>query len=377
MNTMPVTQPSRQFMLVANDEKVTWDAAGNIIFMPPGKDHVMIFDIGSDPANPRHVTTIPVENSLFGPPTNLAITPDNSLALLANPMSWQQCGGTWTPMPGNLLHVIDLTIDTPCIIDVIEVGKQPSGMAISRDGRHVLIANRADSTISFLRIQGKEVVLLEHLPVDGHPIAVAFAADGKKAFFVKMNHNKLGVIHITEQGITHDAAEDIATGLVPYNVAITPDGAMALTVDMGHPQASDGHADTVSVTRLDMVPPRTVDRIMVDDAPEGLVMSPTGTHAAVIVIQGSNSDHASWFYHRNGKVVLLKIDNGMVSRVDELEVGALPEGAVFSPCGKYLYVGNFLDADMSVLEIKNDRLLNTGQRIALGGHPAAMRSQSL
>jgi len=53
----------------------------------------MIFDIGSDPAQPRHVVTIPVENSLFGPPTNLAITPDNTLALLANPMRWR--GARW------------------------------------------------------------------------------------------------------------------------------------------------------------------------------------------------------------------------------------------------------------------------------------------
>jgi DNA-binding beta-propeller fold protein YncE len=32
-----------------------------------------------------------------------------------------------------------------------------------------------------------------------------------------------------------------------------------------------------------------------------------------------------------------------VTKVGELEVGRLPEGIVFSPDGKYLYVGNFIE----------------------------------
>ena len=44
-----------------------------------------IVDI-SDPAKPRIVANLPIENSIIGPPTNLAITPDNKLALVANSM---------------------------------------------------------------------------------------------------------------------------------------------------------------------------------------------------------------------------------------------------------------------------------------------------
>ena len=44
---------------------------------------------------------------------------------------------------------------------------------------------------------------------------------------------------------------------------------------------------------------------------------------------------------------MLKIDGKQVSRVGEVEVGALPEGAVFSPDGKYLYVGNYIDRNVS------------------------------
>lgn len=369
-------KPAPHYMLVANDEKVTWDAAGKIHFLAAGNDHLMIFDIGSDPAQPRHVITIPVENSLFGPPTNLAITPDNTLALLANPMRWREQDGVWTPGPGNLLHVVDLTLQPPAMIATLEVGPQPSGMAINRAGTLALIANRADHSISVLRIRDKQVSLIGTVAVDGHPVAVAFDADGRRAFFAKMETHTLGVLQIDGENVSYQHEADIPTGLVPYNLVITPDGTLALTVDMGHPNASDGHADTISIIDIAANPPRVTNKVVVDDAPEGLVMSPTGTHAAAIVIQGSNCDHEAWFYHRNGKVVLLKIDGAQVTRVSEIDVGALPEGAVFSPDGRYLYVGNFLDADMSVLRIDGDTLVDTDTRIALGGHPAAMRSQS-
>jgi hypothetical protein len=40
------------------------------------------------------------------------------------------------------------------------------------------------------------------------------------------------------------------------------------------------------------------------------------------------------------------LDDGKhVTRVGEANVGALPEGAVFSADGSYLYVGNFIDSD--------------------------------
>ena len=45
----------------------------------------------------------------------------------------------------------------------------------------------------------------------------------------------------------------------------------------------------------------------------------------------------------------------------------LPEGAVFSDDGKYLYVGNFLDSDMSILRVDGDQLVDTGKRLTLPG----------
>jgi DNA-binding beta-propeller fold protein YncE len=56
-------------------------------------------------------------------------------------------------------------------------------------------------------------------------------------------------------------------------------------------------------------------------------------------------------------------------------VRGLPEGAVFSADGKYLYVGNFIDQDVTILRVDGEMLVNTGKSFSLAGHPAAMRGR--
>ena len=74
-----------------------------------------------------------------------------------------------------------------------------------------------------------------------------------------------------------------------------------------------------------------------------------------------------------GAVIAVKIDGKKVTTSAISPVGALPEGAVFSPDGSYLYVGNFIDGDLSVLKVEGSKLTDTGQRFKLPGHPASMR----
>jgi DNA-binding beta-propeller fold protein YncE len=76
-------------------------------------------------------------------------------------------------------------------------------------------------------------------------------------------------------------------------------------------------------------------------------------------------------------VSLLKIDTAKkkVWKVSEAEVGGLAEGIAFSPDGKFLYVGNFLDSDVTILRLQGDRLKTVG-RLQLPGHPASMRGST-
>jgi DNA-binding beta-propeller fold protein YncE len=360
-----------QLMIIGNDEKVTWDDAGKVVLMGPGKDTVSVVDI-SMPESPRIVSNLPLINSVFGPPVNLAITPDGRLAIVANSVNHVPDGEGWKFVPDNKLYVIDLTTSPPSHIGTVEVGKQPSGLDINRAGNLALVTNRADNSISVLSIQGKDVKLVDTVPMGEQVAAVAFTPDGKRALAVKFPGHKVALLEVDGQKVTY-AKYDMNVGLWPYNIGVTPNGKLAIAANNGNSGAADGQADTVSVIDLEATPPRVIDHVVVGDGPEGFVISPTGKIAVALLLRGSNAAKTSWFYNRNGSVVVLKIDGKKVKKVGEVEVRGLPEGAVFSPDGKYLYVGNFLDSDVSILKVDGTTVTDTGKRLQLPGHPASMR----
>jgi len=364
----------RELMVIGLDGKAFIEN-GNFIFREPGRDAVAIVDVGTDPLAPRIVGTLPLANSIFGPPTNLAITPDQGLALVVDSMDWQKDGDKWKPGPNNKMHVIDLTGSTPQLIDTVTVGKQASGMSINRAGTLALTANRADNSISVLRISGKKVQLIDTVPMGETVSHVMFTPDGKHAVAAKFPGHKVAWLDVDGEKVTYNKV-DVAVGLWPYNVDVTPDGKLALTADNGNNGRSDGHADTVTVIDLEASPPRAIDKIMVNEAPEGLAISPTGRMAAAMLLNGNDGPTASWFYHRNGKVAVLKIDGKKVTKVGEVEVRGLPEGAVWSDDGQYLYVGNYIDRDITILKVDGDMLVNTGKSLALPGQPASMRGRA-
>ncbi len=364
---------ARELMLVGDDEKITYDDAGKPVFTAPGKDQVLIVDIGTDPLAPKIIATLPLMNTIFGPPVNLQITPDGKLALVANSMDYVADGATWKPVPDNKLYVIDLTANPPKLIDTVIVGKQPSGLSINRAGDLALIANRADNSVSVLKISGQSVKLIDTVPMGEMVAHVAIAPDGKRGIAAKYPGHKVALLDIEGDKVTYNK-QDMPVGQWPYNLDITPDGKLALTADTGG--GSDGNVDTISVIDLEAKPPRVIDKVVVGDGPEGFAISPTGKLAVAVMIRGSNVDKKAFFYNRTGSVVALKIDGKKVTRTNEVEVRGLPEGVVFSDDGKYLYVGNFSDSDISILRVDGDQLVDTGKRMALPGHPASMRGRA-
>ncbi len=367
-----------QLLISGNDEKMSWDEAGKPVLSAPGKDTLSIVDI-RDRAHPRVVASLPLMNSVVGPPTNLAITPDGKLALVANSLDWVQGdGGAWKTQPDDKLFVIDLTASPPALLGTVSVGKQPSGLAISRAGDLALVANRAENTVSVLAIDGKDVKVVDTvaLAAAGAPSeqvsSVAMTPDGKRALVSKFAAHKVALLEIDGQKVTY-GKYDMAVGLWPYNVQITSDGKLGLAGNSGATGASDGQVDTVAVIDLEATPPRVVDQVVVGDGPEGLAVSPRGGYAAAVILNGTgNVPRKAFFATDHAYVSLLEIKGKKVRKVAEAKVGGLAEGVAFSPDGQYLYVGNFLDRDLTVLQLKNGKLVKVGS-LELPGHPASLR----
>jgi len=358
------------FMIVGDDEKLLWDDNFKPILSPPGKDGVVILDL-ADPMHPKIVGNLPLKNSVVGPPVNLAIDPTNSIALVADSVNVIKDGDNLKQVPDDKVYVIDLKAKPPKLIDTITAGKQPSGLSISPSGTLALVANRGDKSLSVLSIKGTAVKVIDTVAMGDEVSSVVFTPDGKRALATKFAAHKVSLLNVDGDKVTYTKL-DLPTGLWPYNVAVTPNGKIALTSDNGFAGSSDGSVDTTSVIDLEAKPPRVVDRVVVGDGPEGLAISPKGNVAVSVILSGSNNKPA-YFYHRNGHVTVLRIDGKNVTKLKEIEVGGLPEGVAFTPDGRYLYVGNYLDQDISILRVNGTTITNTGKRFKLPGHPASAR----
>jgi DNA-binding beta-propeller fold protein YncE len=360
------------YMIIGNDEKPGGtDAQGKPVVNPTGSDSVLIVDVAR-PEAPKIVANLKLENSIVGPPVNLAISPNGAIALVADSMTVDDDNGTRKMVPTDKLFVIDMKANPPKLAQTLTLGKQPSGLSFSPKGDMALVCNRADGTISILKIDGSNVTQTGTVQVAAGVSQVVFTPDGKHALAVKSPDNAVAVLNVDGDKVTYDKASDIPTYLFPYNIVVTPDGKLAITADNGHGGSSDGSLDDTTVIDLEGAHPHAINHVTVGDAPEGLAISPKGNLAAVLNVDGSNSKNA-WFYHPSGSVTVLHVQGNTVTPIKTVKVGAFPEAIAFTPDGSYIYVGNYTDQDVSILKVDGTNVTNTGKRFKVLGHPASMR----
>ena len=361
---------AKPFMIVGNDEKVWWDDDGKTILSAPGKDTVLIVDL-ANPESPKIVATLPLKNSIVGPPVNVDIDPSGSVALVADSVDVTKDGDALKQVPDNKVYVIDLKASPPKLASTVTVGKQPSGLSISPSGKMALVANRGDNSISVLSLNGSEVKVTDTVAMPDSDAHVLFTPDGKRALAVRFAAHKVSVLDIAGDKVTYNKL-DLPTGLWPYNVVVTPNGKLALSNDNGGAGSSDGSVDTVSVIDLEANPPRVIDKVVVGDGPEGMAMSPKGDLAVSAILSGSNNKKA-FFYKKNGSLSILKIDGKKVTKTQDIEVGGLPEAVLFTPDGKYILAGNYMTQDFSILKVNGGKVTDTGKHFKVPGHPASAR----
>lgn len=357
------------FMIVGDDEKASF-VDGKTVVSPAGNDSVLIVDL-ADPLNPKIVANLPLKNSVVGPPVNLDIDPTGSVAIVADSMNVVKDGDTYKQVPDNKIYVIDLKAKPAKLINTIEGDKQPSGLSINPAGNLALVANRAGKSISILSIHGTDVKLVGTVDMGDEVSAVVFTPDGKHALAAKSSANKIALLDVDGENVTY-AKHDMPTGIFPYNVVVAPNGSIALTADNGNSGTSDGNVDTVSVIDLTQ-PVHVIDHITVPDSPEGLAFSPKGNLAVSADATGSNHPKSDWYYHPHGQVVVLGVNGKKVTRLSTVEVGALPEAVCFTPDGRYIYVGNYMDKDFSILRVNGTKVTDTGKRFKVPGQPGSAR----
>ena len=336
---------------------------------PDTKDHVVIFDMASNP--PKVVAKIEVPTTVVGPPVSAAISRDESLALVTSAQKPDAADPSKT-VPDNRVSVIDLKASPPKVIATVEAGAGASGVSITRDGKLALVANRNEGTVSVFTIDGKTVTPAGKIKLGDEksgPSHVVITPDGKRALVTRDGDHTLSLLKIDGSKV-EAANRDFGAGYRPYGADMASDGSIAVVANVGR---NTGDAETVSLVDMRMDPPRVVDTVAVPPTPEGITLSPDGKVVAVVTHNGSAKAKNSPFYNANGKVVLLRIEGGRLTRFAEAPIGTWAQGSGFSKDGKTLVVQNLVERELALFRIDGNKVTEAG-KVKVDGGPVAFRT---
>jgi DNA-binding beta-propeller fold protein YncE len=360
---------SAQLAVSANDAKVALVDGASKVQPNPKPDTVTIIDLGVSP--PKVLAELQAPSSVAGPPQNVAITPDEGIALVSANMKLDPADPQKLA-PDTRLSVIDLKAKPPAVIATLEAGLSPAGIAINRAGNLALVANRGDGTVSIFTIAGQTLTPAGKLdfgnPKAG-PSAVAISPDGKTALVTRDGDHRISVLTIDGSKVA-DTKRMMTGGFRPYPIQISPKGDIAVSGNQG---GNAGDIDTINVIDLKGKAPRIVHTLDVGQIVEGVAFSDDGNHLAVTAQHGSNRAPSHPFYNENGIVVVFRADGTNLTKVAEAKIGKWNQGVAWSRDGKTLLAQNMVENSLSILSFDGKELKVTGD-IKVGGGPNGIRT---
>jgi DNA-binding beta-propeller fold protein YncE len=375
-----------QLLVSANDGKVLLQD-GVVRHVGGRHDTVTVIDIGGE--SPKILAELAVPNSVLGPPSNVAISPDGSLVLVTSARIYDGD----RPVPDDRLTFIDLrrllaeraaprggdeaAVDAPPVATTLRVDKGPSGVAIEATGRFALVAHRDAGSVSLVDLARREVVSRLSLGDDkAGPTAVAFTPDGKRALVTLFGpgaaptNTKVMVLRIRD-GSLELTDRVMNTGFGPYGIDISPAGDIALVANLGG--GVTGDADVVSVIDLTQDPVRVVNSLSVASSPEGMKLSPDAQYLAVASVNGSHKPRSSPFFRDGGLLQIYRREATSFAKVAEAGTGHWCQGAAWSRDSRQVYVQCMVEEEIEVFAFDPSAGLRPLPPLKLGAGPALPR----
>jgi len=358
-----------QLAVSSNDGKAILVNGANTVPANPVDDTVTIIDLGVSP--PKVVGELKAPSSVVGPPQNVAVAPDESIALVSANTKLDP-GDPKKTVPDNRVSVIDLKANPPVVIATLESGLGPAGISINRAGTLALVANRNEGTVSVFTISGKTVTPAGKVnfgnPTSG-PSSAAFSPDGKMALVSRDGDHKISVLTIDGNKV-EDTKQPITGGFRPYAIQVSPKGDVAIAGNQG---GNAGDIDTIDVIDLKGKAPRVVHTLDVGQIVEGLAFSNDGNYVALTAQDGSARAPSHPFYNENGLVVVFSVNGTDLTKVAEARVGKWNQGVVWSRDGKTLLTQSMVDRSLWVLSFDGKNLKVAGE-IKVNGGPEGLRT---
>jgi DNA-binding beta-propeller fold protein YncE len=363
-----------QIAVSSNDGKAVLVNGVNTVPQTPADDTVTIIDLGVSP--PKVIGELKAPSSVVGPPQNVAIAPDESIALVASNMKLNPADPKKV-IPDNRLSVIDLKAMPPVVTATLETGLGPTGTSINRAGTLALVANRNEGTVSIFTVSGKTLTAAGKIdfgdPKCG-PSSIAFSPDGKMALVTRDGDHKISILSVDGTKV-EDTKRVMTGGFRPYAIQVSPKGDIAVVGNqgVGTQAANSGDIMTINVIDLKGKVPRIVHTLDVGQYLEGLAFSNDGNFVAVISQNGSSRAPDDPFYIDHGLLVVFSVNGTNLTKVAEAKIGKWPQGVAWSRDGKTLLAQSMVDNALSVLSFDGKSLKVTGE-IKVNGGPEGLRT---
>ncbi len=370
LSWLALTTAQAQIAVIALENKVTLINGVATTVLDPKPDGAALLDLSATP--PRLIAQIELPSAtVLGPPTTVAITPDESMALVSSGQR-ADAADKLKLVDNNFVTLIDLKSTPAKVLGTVITGAQPTGIAINPAGTLALVANRGEGTVSVLKITGKQVSKIGSVSLgkaDSGPSGIVFSPDGKIALVTRDGDSFVSVLNINDDKVEVDKRE-VSVGTRPYGITMSPHGRWAAVANIGR---GAGDIDTFSIIDMNRGQPRNIDTVAVGQTPEGIMASPDGEHLAVVIMNGSNKATTHPYFNDKGFLQIWRIGRGLrPMKVAEAPVGHWSQGVLFSNDGRQIVVMNMVENQLQVFAFDGAKLTETA-RIKVNGGPAAGR----
>ena len=358
-----------QILVSANDNKAVLVNGANVVPANPAADTVSIIDLAVSP--PKLIGEVKAPASVIGPPQSVAISRDESFALVTGAFKVDPADPK-KAIPDNKLSVIDLKAKPPAVIATLEAGLGAAGVSINNAGTLALVANRSEGTVSVFTVSGNKLTPAGKIQLGDSksgPSHVAFTPDGKSALVTRDGDNRVSILAVDGNKV-EDSKAFMVGGIRPYSLEISPKGDVAVFSNQGGGQ---GDIDVINVIDLKAKPPRIVDTVSVGQTPEGVGMSSDGKYIAVTVMNGSNrpKDHPA--FNDFGLLQVYSVNGTTLRKVAQAKVGHWCQGSAFSKNNKTVVIQCMVEKNLQVFNFDGRNLKPAGT-LPLSGGGAGLRT---
>ena len=255
---------------------------------------------------------------------------------------------------------------TNVVVTTIPVGRNPTALAATPDGRKVYVSNSKDNTISVIDTATNTVVTTIEEGVGPAPLAIAFTPNGKRAYVTSFGSQaacmsgppgdpRQGTTVFVIDTKTNVVVETIAgVGPCPTGVAITPNGKRAYVLN----------ERAASVSVIDTTTNTIIGVIRVGFTPVSVAITPNGNRAYVTNLFGNSP------FPTPAPDTVSVIDITTNTVIETITVGDGTLGLDITPDGARLYVANSFSGTVSLIDTETNTVIKT--ITGLGSGPAGV-----